>query len=449
MQSLTSQYQKLHLLPKLAMKPQALRIISQPHAFKQAFIQLIEQAQQRIYVTALYIEQDAAGTDILKALFAAKQKNPALDIQVFVDFHRAQRGRIGARDGRTNQQFYAQLAQQYAHKIGLFGVAIKNREMLGVLHLKGFVVDDTVLYSGASLNNVYVGQENRYRLDRYHQIQNPVLADAFVGWIRQYFLDSPAVHDFTQNHIPTVKSFRRHIKQAAARLKKSFYAFKSQDAQEDEISITPLVGLGMRGNRLNKVITELLGCAQQSVCIYTPYFNLPRVFATRIKRLLKKGVQVTILVGDKTANDFYIPPDEPFSMAGGLPYLYEYYLRDFLKKNQRYLDQGTLQLFIWKHENNSFHLKGISIDERYHLLTGSNLNPRAQALDIENGILVHDPKGYTLSQFHMEKENIFKHAYPIKNYHELQTMAEYPEPVQRILKRVFRLKANVFLRRIL
>ena len=64
-------------------------------------------------------------------------------------------------------------------------------------------------------------------------------------------------------------------------------------------------------------------------------------------------------------------------------------------------------------------------------------------------MLIHDPHGHTLSQFHMEREQIFKHAYPIKKYHELETMAEYPEPVQRILKRVFRLKANVFLRRIL
>ena len=116
------------------------------------------------------------------------------------------------------------------------------------------------------------------------------------------------------------------------------------------------------------------------MCLYTPYFNLPRAFASRIKRLLKKGVQVTILVGDKTANDFYIPPDEPFSMAGGLPYLYEYYLRDFLRKNQRYLDSGVLKLFIWKHDTNSFHLKGVTVDDSYHLLTGSNLNPRAQAL---------------------------------------------------------------------
>ena len=33
---------------------------------------------------------------------------------------------------------------------------VQTRELFGVLHLKGFVIDDCVIYSGASLNNVYL-----------------------------------------------------------------------------------------------------------------------------------------------------------------------------------------------------------------------------------------------------------------------------------------------------
>lgn len=36
-----------------------------------------------------------------------------------------------------------------------------------------------------------------------------------------------------------------------------------------------------------------------------------------------------IIVGDKTANDFYIPEDQPFKIIGALPYLYEINLRRF------------------------------------------------------------------------------------------------------------------------
>ena len=50
-----------------------------------------------------------------------------------------------------------------------FGVPINTREVFGVLHIKGFVFDDTVLYSGASINNVYLQQQDKYRYDRYQK----------------------------------------------------------------------------------------------------------------------------------------------------------------------------------------------------------------------------------------------------------------------------------------
>ena len=59
----------------------------------------------------------------------------------------------------------------------IYGVPVNTREALGVLHLKGFVVDDTVIYSGASINDVYLHQHEKYRYDRYQLITNEALAD--------------------------------------------------------------------------------------------------------------------------------------------------------------------------------------------------------------------------------------------------------------------------------
>ena len=57
--------------------------------------------------------------------------------------------------------------------------------------------------------------------------------------------------------------------------------------------------------------------------ICTPYFNFPRTLRSKLARLLEQGKRVEIIVGDKVANDFYIPPAQPFKMAGALPYLYK------------------------------------------------------------------------------------------------------------------------------
>jgi CDP-diacylglycerol--serine O-phosphatidyltransferase len=40
------------------------------------------------------------------------------------------------------------------------------------------------------------------------------------------------------------------------------------------------------------------------------------------------------IVGDKVANDFFIPPEQPFKVISALPYLYEVNLRRFAKAHQ-------------------------------------------------------------------------------------------------------------------
>lgn len=61
------------------------------------------------------------------------------------------------------------------------------------MHLKGFIIDDCVLYSGASLNNVYLQRNHRYRLDRYHLLQNRPLADSMAGLLTDVLRNGPSV----------------------------------------------------------------------------------------------------------------------------------------------------------------------------------------------------------------------------------------------------------------
>ena len=95
----TKYYQSLHQLqslPFLTQQAEQIEFIYSTADYKQQLIQLIRQAKKRIYITALYWQNDAAGKEILQELYQAKQQLPELDIKVFVDFHRAQRGLLGA-----------------------------------------------------------------------------------------------------------------------------------------------------------------------------------------------------------------------------------------------------------------------------------------------------------------------------------------------------------------
>lgn len=155
------------------------------------------------------------------------------------------------------------------------------------------------------------------------------------------------------------------------------------------------------------------------------------------------------MLGDKTASDFYIPPDEPFKTIGALPYLYEANLRRFCRTHQKAIDAGLLNVHIWRHEDNSFHLKGLLIDEDYALLTGNNLNPRAWRLDLENGLVIHDPQKLLLDQHLAELARIMVHTRRLNHHKSLDAVDTYPLPVQRLIKRLARVRADRLVNQVL
>ncbi|PKG59174.1 CDP-diacylglycerol--serine O-phosphatidyltransferase, partial [Shewanella sp. GutDb-MelDb] len=113
------------------------------------------------------------------------------------------------------------------------------------------------------------------------------------------------------------------------------------------------------------------------------------------------------------------------------------------------IDNGQLNIHLWKDGRNSFHLKGISADGKRHLITGSNLNPRAWALDLENGLLLQDDNESWKEQFEAEQTHILQHTERLYHYSQIETLHNYPEPVRKIMTRIKRLRADFLLRRIL
>ncbi|MFH0255630.1 CDP-diacylglycerol--serine O-phosphatidyltransferase [Vibrio rumoiensis] len=439
----------LEQLPTIAQDPNAFEVLFSAQQFRDRLLSEIKQATQRIYLVALYLEDDEAGRQILTELYEAKQHNPDLDVTVCVDWHRAQRGLIGADQSEGNAALYKEFARKYEHPISILGVPVRGKEVFGVLHLKGFIIDDTVIYSGASLNNIYLHHNDKYRFDRYHVMANPTLANCMVQYIQQNISNNIAVNCLSQVERPTTKTLKPAIKQFRSLLTQSRYEFTPELVKQGEVGITPLVGVGKRRNKLNLHINNLIACAEKEITILTPYFNFPKSIAKEVKRAIKRGVKVTIIVGDKTANDFYIPPEEDFKTIAGLPYLYELNLRHFARINEGYIASRQLSIHLWKHDNNSFHLKGMWVDKEYMLITGNNFNPRAWKLDLENGLLIKDPSKLLTEQFENELSSILEHTNLIGSYKQLDTIEDYPEDVQRLLRKIKRVRADRILKQIL
>lgn len=438
----------LNELAKLEQKAEQYQIVYDPKSYRVALLEQIKKAQHRIYIVALYLEQDEAGREILNALYQAKNQQPNLDIKIFVDWHRAQRGRIGEDKTKTNARYYYDLKQQHPSiDIPVYGVPVNRREVLGVLHLKGFIIDDTVTYSGASINNVYLYKFDKYRYDRYHFITNKVLADTMVNYVNDNFLPLDGVQRLDVSEHKTRKQIKSEIKQLRQHLMDANYQYTG-NCDNDTLSVAPIVGLG-RNNQLNKIIHHLINTTEQKVTFCTPYFNLPNILVRDIIRLLRKGKQVEIIIGDKVANDFYIPEDKPFNISGGLPYLYEINLRNFVERLQNYIDKQQLTIRLWKDEDQTYHLKGIWVDDEWMMITGNNLNPRAWRLDLENAILVHDPKHELQQQMNQELITIREKTTIVTHFQQIQASQFYPKQVHKLIKRLSRIRVDRIIKRLL
>ncbi|MBB1468512.1 CDP-diacylglycerol--serine O-phosphatidyltransferase [Pseudoalteromonas sp. SG41-5] len=432
--------------PAYGLTSKDVNVLTNAQEYRTHLLALIAQAKKRIYITTLYLQDDEAGREVLAALHQASLANSALDVKVLVDFHRAQRGLIGAAKSDGNASLYCEYQEKYQSNVQIFGVPVKAKELFGVLHLKGFVIDDTLLYSGASLNNVYLQYQERYRLDRYFLVEQASLCDSVIDFIEHELLSSEAVPRIDVRPLTKFNDIKIAQKQLMRSLKQANYAH-SVEQNEQALGVRLFLGLGRRNNELNRVIKSLFDATEQELVLYTPYFNFPAPLMRSLRRLLKQGKQVTIVVGDKTANDFYLPPSEPFSKIGALPYLYETILHKFLKSQKRHIINGNLNVYLWQHESNSFHLKGICADRKYHLLSGHNLNPRAWGLDIENGILLEDPEQSLMPAIDNERAEILQHCRRLNGAEDLETMDDYPPAVKKLLGQAKRVKVDFIIKR--
>ena len=149
----------------------------------------------------------------------------------------------------------------------MYGVPVKAKELFGVLHLKGFVIDDTLLYSGASLNNVYLQYSDRYRLDRYFLVSQSELCDSVVDFIESTLLSSEAVPRIDQRPLKRMADFKLEQKQLMRELKSASYK-NAQEFNTHAMGIRLFLGLGRRNNELNRLIKALFDTTEQELVLY-------------------------------------------------------------------------------------------------------------------------------------------------------------------------------------
>lgn len=438
-------------LPKITQNIENFKILYNPKEFYNTLLHNIYKACHHIYLVTLYLENDKGGKNIIDAILRVKKYRPNIKVKIIVDWYRAKRGRFGESVNYTNNYWYNDIIKKYSDiDILIYGIPINISEILGVFHLKGFIIDDKILYSGASINNEYLHIYDKYRYDRYHVIQNQYLSNIMLTYIEKKLLSSKVISKFGhEKSFKKSKNTKNNIRLLRKNLQKSYYEYQN-NADVDEFSITPLVGIG-KHSILNQTISHLLASTKNKVILCTPYFNPPSFLIRTLIYLLRHGKNIEIIVGDKVSSDFYDPNQlhKSFKFINIIPYLYEINLRSFLKRLKNYVYNKQLIIRLWKAEYNSYHIKGIWIDDKWQLITGSNFNPRSLRFDLENALLIHDPLHKLIYQKNQELDKIRMHTKPVDHYKYIEKISDYPTKIRKLIRSIHHIKLDLLIKQLL
>lgn len=130
------------------------------------------------------------------------------------------------------------------------------------------------------------------------------------------------------------------------------------------------VRAGDEGPRVATQLAEMIGSAERSIVIESPYFVPPRAMLELLERKLAEGVTVTVLTNSLRSTDGILP------QAG------------YLKYRRRLMHAGV-ELHEYKGPD-PLHAKSIVIDGQTALIGSYNLDPRSQNLNTEVMCAVED-----------------------------------------------------------
>ncbi|KAF4033448.1 PLD-like domain [Phytophthora infestans] len=195
-------------------------LLATPTDFYQQLVHNIQLAETRISISSLYLGTGQLESDLVGALATRLKERPHLQVQIVLDYSRGQRGGVTA----SSVTMLAPLLKQFPNNVELFlfrvpqlsGLKAKLpppfNETLGVSHAKVYLVDDTLVLSGANLSNDYFTN----RQDRYVQLTN-------CGALAQFY------HQFVQ----LVTGFSYRVKLESLTSAKSDYKLLAPQLAHD------------------------------------------------------------------------------------------------------------------------------------------------------------------------------------------------------------------------
>ncbi|XP_076293454.1 phosphatidylglycerophosphate synthase 1 isoform X2 [Lasioglossum baleicum] len=414
-----------------------ITVIHEPSIFYSTLVEKCKNAKKRIVFASLYLGTGKLESDLIDAIDQAlKLSNGNVEVKLLLDYMRGSRGKLNSRkmlEPLLNGKYghCCQIFLYHTPKLrGILKMIIPDRfnELVGLQHMKLYMIDNDLIISGANLSNDYFTN----RQDRYFVIRDcKELCDFYSELIEKVgefsFLlrpDGTTVLNSTANAHPFKDKPIKFIEEAAHSVKTLFQRELEKRSDVEKISnnsdadtwIFPLIQMGQLNIYHDSQITlKLLQTAQPGAILRlaTGYFNLTSEYSDA----LFKDCQGTchLLTAHPTANGFFSAK----GVAGGIPAAYTKIEESFIKRCSNMGQENRIKLWEFIKPGWTYHAKGLWYSlpgqEKPNLtLIGSpNFGYRSVSKDLETQIAVMTKNQTLQNELQKEYERLFASARPV------------------------------------
>ncbi|XP_063218156.1 CDP-diacylglycerol--glycerol-3-phosphate 3-phosphatidyltransferase, mitochondrial isoform X2 [Bacillus rossius redtenbacheri] len=414
-------------VPAFPVDPAKVKIIKEPSEFYDTLLEKCSTAEHRITLASLYL-----GTGSLERKLDRLERTAGrLRLTVLLDHTR------GSRDRPNSRHVLLPLLAQFQPccRVCLYHTPLLRRpwrwllpprynELLGLQHMKLYLFDDCVIFSGANLSHDYFTN----RQDRYVVVEGSrPLADFYhglVGRVCDFSLRLDAADRESLSPGWTLHPYRgsrRAFVAAAAAHVRQFYQGAARCSRElpaapgAETWVLALVEMGQLGVHCDSVLTRrvLESAAHGStVHLATGYFNLPGTYTEVI--LQRSLASYHVLMAHPSANGF-LGARGP---AGAVPTAYRLLAGAFLRAVVAAGQEARVCLWEYRRAGWTYHGKGLWYSRPgehapcLSLVGSSNMGARSVQRDLESqaGLVTADPE--LRARLADERDSLFARGTP-------------------------------------
>ncbi|XP_055530630.1 CDP-diacylglycerol--glycerol-3-phosphate 3-phosphatidyltransferase, mitochondrial isoform X2 [Wyeomyia smithii] len=430
-------------------------IIYDPDTFYNILVSKCATAKRRIMLASLYLGVGKLENRLVDVIHDSMRENLQLKVDVLLDFSRGTRG-----EKNSKSLLMPLLRESDNFRLSLYHTPVLRgltkrlapprwNELLGIQHMKLYLVDDTIILSGANLSNDYFTN----RQDRYVMIEDHSLADFyanFIGKVQEFSLKvnrngETKLHE-NWNMLPYKCTQMDFAAEAKDRIRSYFKGTLEQQRTVCENDtgadtwVFPLIEMGQLEIHHDSLITKnlLSNCLKGSqLKLATGYFNLTETYMKTITNDCE--AECNILMAHPNANGF-LGAKGP---AGGIPAAYSLIARKFHENLKASNQQHRVSLMEYERPGWTYHAKGLwyylpgSCLPDLTLFGSSNFGERSVNRDLEAQICMVTMNKNLQRKLQTEYENILQHS----SKAEAELLAR---PVPRWVRAIVGLFRNFF-----